>query len=339
MSSAYLAALCGAVAAVTAASSWALARWHARIPLMDVPNARSSHDRPKPRSGGIAIFLGVTLGWGLAGHAGNLGVPTLVLGAAGGFFLLGLFDDLKGSSEWARLFIQSALAVAVSVWGPALRTLDIPGMAPLHLPRILSICFTAFWYVGFINVFNFMDGTDGIAAGEAVIAGITMAILGGGPLPLLVAAAALGFLVLNYEPSSIFMGDSGSYMLGFLLAESAVLGGGPSGRVIPFGSYVLILGTVIIDTTATLLRRIYRREQWFKAHRSHYYQRLTDLGWSHARVFWTNLALTGALSVSALRYADGGRTTQLLLSVGWLAAMAMGILWIGARERHIRSSH
>jgi UDP-N-acetylmuramyl pentapeptide phosphotransferase/UDP-N-acetylglucosamine-1-phosphate transferase len=333
-----------AVAAVSAAGSWALVRWHHRIPILDIPNARSSHDRPKPRSGGIAIFFGLFLGCGLAVLNGRISSTLspdwmLILGGGAAFFLLGLLDDIYGLPEWQRLLVQAALAAIVAVWGPRLQTLDVPGMAPLRLSGTLAAGCTVFWLVGFINVFNFMDGTDGIAAGEAALAGLAMAFLGAGPLPLLISAAALGFLFLNYQPARIFMGDSGSYMLGYLLAVSAVIGGVNDGRVLPFGAFVLILGTVIIDTTATLLRRIYRREAWFKAHRSHYYQKLTDLGWSHARVFWINLALTAALSSSAFVYAAQGGRTRLILVAGWLGVFACGILWIRAKERAGRSNH
>lgn len=333
-----------ATAGVSAAASWALVRWHDRIPILDIPNARSSHDRPKPRSGGIAIFLGLLFGCGVAVLDGRINSTlypawALTLGVAGGLCLLGLLDDIYGLPEWQRLLTQVILASAVAIWGPRLQTLDVPGMSSLRLPGLVAGVLTVFWYVGFINIFNFMDGTDGIAAGEAAFAGLAMALLGVGPVPLLVSAAALGFLALNYQPARIFMGDSGSYMLGFLLAVSAVIGGAPHGRAIPFGAFVLILGTFIIDASATLARRIYRREAWFKAHRSHYYQKLTDLGWSHSRVFWINIALAVALSLSAFVYATRGARTQFFLAAGWLSFFAWGILWIRAQVRAGRLNH
>lgn len=332
-----------ATAAVSAAGSWLLVRWHDRIPIFDIPNSRSSHSYPKPRSGGLAIFLGLLFGCGLAILSGRINSTfcpawMLTLGGAGGIFLLGLLDDIFGLPEWQRLLVQIALAAAVAVWGPRLQTLDLPGMSPVRLPGMFSVILTIFWYVGFINVFNFMDGTDGIAAGEAAFAGLVIAFLGGGPLPLLVSAAALGFLPMNYQPARIFMGDGGSYMLGYLLAVSAVIGSGNGGRQIPAGAFVLVLGTFIMDATTTLLRRIYQGEAWFKAHRSHYYQKLTDLGWSHASIFWSNLALTAALSMSAFIYVAGGEVTQGGLAVGWSGVFTWGILRIHAEEKN-RSAH
>jgi UDP-N-acetylmuramyl pentapeptide phosphotransferase/UDP-N-acetylglucosamine-1-phosphate transferase len=327
-----------ATAAVSAAGSWALVRWHDYIPIIDIPNARSSHDRPKPRSGGLAVFLGLFFGCGVVIFNGQINSAacfswTLTLGGAGAIFLLGLLDDIYGLPEWTRLSVQVAVVATVAIWGPRLRTLDIPGMLPVHLPGVVAVILTIFWCVGFINVFNFMDGTDGIAAGEAVLAGFAMSLLGVGVLPLIASAAALGFLALNYQPSRIFMGDGGSYVLGYLLAISAVIGGVNNGRALPFGAFVLILGTFIVDATATLLQRMYRREAWFRAHRSHYYQKLTDLGWSHALVFWINSTLTAALGLSAFVYAAGGARTQQILTVGWLVAFACGILWIRTKER------
>jgi UDP-N-acetylmuramyl pentapeptide phosphotransferase/UDP-N-acetylglucosamine-1-phosphate transferase len=332
-----------ATAAVSALGSLILARWHDRIPILDIPNARSSHASPKPRSGGLAILLGLLSGCGLAmlsGRTNSMLCPAwiLTLGGAAGIFLLGLLDDIFGLPEWQRLLVQIALSAVVAVWGPRLQTLDFPGMSPVRLSAALSVILTVFWYVGFINVFNFMDGTDGIAAGEAALAGLVIALLGGGLLPLLVSAAALGFLPFNYQPSRIFMGDGGSYIFGYLLAVSAVIGSGNEGRQIPVGAFVLVLGTFIMDATVTLLRRIYQGEAWFKAHRSHYYQKLTDLGWSHARIFWSNLALTAALSISAFIYAAWGALAQGILTVGWGIVFAWGILWIHAEERR-RSAH
>lgn len=325
-------------AALSAAGAWALVRWQDRVCIIDTPNVRSSHSHPKPRSGGLAIFLGLLLGGGLAWCGGQLSpasYPTmaLMLGAALGFFLLGLADDIYGLPERYKLCVQLVLAIAVSIWGPRLHTLDIPGLSPTPLSNAAGIALSALWYVGFINAFNFMDGTDGIAAGEAALAGLVISLFGAGLLPLLASAAALGFLVFNYQPSRLFMGDGGSHLLGYLLAVSAVVGDMRGGGALPFGVFVLILGTFLIDTIVTFLWRAYRREMVFRAHRSHHYQKLTDCGWSHAQVFWLNIALTAALSLSAVVYAAGNPRMRVALSAGWLAFFGWGIAWIREKSR------
>ena len=333
---AVLPAIYVAASVIAAACSWCLVRWWGLIPLVDIPNQRSSHDRPKPRSGGIAIFLGWLAGCGLLALSGRhaAGIDPVCawsLVGAGAFFLLGLIDDYHRLPEWQRLLAQIFLAAIIATWGPSLRTLDLPGIPPLPLSGTASLVLTVFWYTGVINLFNFMDGTDGIAAGEAALAGLAMTLLGAGPVPLLASAAALGFLALNYPPARLFMGDSGSYLLGFLLAISAVIGSSVGSG--PFAAFVLILGTFVADTSVTLLRRILRRKPWFRAHCSHYYQKLTDLGLSHERVLWINLSLTATLSLSAFAYAASGTPIQIAIIGGWLAVFFCGIRWIHAQKK------
>lgn len=324
-------------AGAAALGSWCLCRWAEHVPIVDVPNDRSSHDRPKPRSGGIGIFLAWCVGVWAASAAGLL--PAAASGhwvcaavGAAAFFLVGLADDLFKLPARVRLALQLVLTTFVAVAGPALRTLDLPGLAPIPLSRAAAVPLTVFWYTGFINAFNFMDGTDGIAAGEAVLAGATLALLHGTALPLLASAAALGFLATNYPPARLFMGDSGSYALGFLLAVSAVEAAAAPNGVVPFWVSVMVLGTFVVDTTVTLVRRWAAGEPCLRAHRSHYYQKLTDLGFSHAEVFWINAVLTLGLCVSGLAYASVGAAGQVILVACWLAAFGAGIRWIHARQ-------
>lgn len=333
MSSEILTVSYALAAFAAAAGSWALARWYDRIPLVDIPNQRSSHRMPKPRSGGIAILLGLLAGSTLIALVDRpfFGTATSwILGGGAAFFLLGLLDDVFCLPEWSRLLAQVVLAIAISTWGLGLRFIELPGMKPWPLPKMASIALTSFWYVGFVNLFNFMDGTDGMAAGEAALAGLAMAFLGGNLLPLLVSAAAFGFLLTNYPPALIFMGDSGSYLLGFLLAASAIMG---ERSGVPFVAFILVLGTFITDTTVTLFRRMLAGERWFKAHRSHYYQKLTDLGMSHARVLGINLTLTIVLSLSAFVYVMQSALIQLGILGGWLMAFLCGIRWIHRQKK------
>ncbi|MEK7282103.1 MAG: hypothetical protein AAB037_07135, partial [Chloroflexota bacterium] len=251
-----------------------------------------------------------------------------ILSGGVAFFLLGLLDDLHHLPEWIRLLIEASVSLIIAACGPRLLTLNLPGLSPWAMPVILSVLVTAFWYTGFINLFNFMDGTDGLAAGEAALVGFLMAIVGGGAWPLIVSASALGFLFFNHQPSRIFMGDSGSYLLGFLLAVLSVIGCRTASAHVVFQVFLLFQATFIIDTTVTLARRICFREDWFKAHRSHYYQKLSDLGWSHARIAWSNLGITACLGASGIAYIHLPPVGQIILLTAWSTAFGAGILLI-----------
>lgn len=324
-------------AALSLGATFLLLRWRNLIPIVDVPNQRSSHSRPTSRAGGIAIFAAFLAG-GLLWPAalGEHACWTLLGGVA--FFLLGLLDDLYHLPEGLRFSVQVLLAVLIAAFGPRLSALPLPDGAPWAMPPGLAIAVTAFWYTGFINLFNFMDGTDGLAAGEAVLAGIFMSMMTGSPLPLIVSASALGFLYFNRSPSRIFMGDSGSYLLGFLLAVATVIGcDGPEGPA-KLIAQILVLGTFIADTTTTLLRRIIKGETWHKAHRSHYYQKLSDLGFSHGKIAAINLVLTGSLGASGLIYVKQGPGVQTPIVLAWLLLFASAFLWIQSRHRRLLST-
>lgn len=315
-------------------ATFLLLRWQRYFHIVDVPNPRSSHSLPKSRAGGIAIFiafLGGCLLWpaSLGEHA------RWVLGGGAAFFVLGLLDDVYCLPETARLLIQALLAGHIAAFGPRLAELPLLG-GPM--PPALATFVTGFWYMGFINLFNFMDGTDGLAAGEAVLAGAFIALIAGGPLPLIVSASAMGFLFFNRPPARIFMGDGGSYLLGYLLSLATVIGcQGPGGsaKLIPL---ILVFGTFIADTTTTLLRRMIKGEAWYKAHRSHYYQKLSDLGFSHARIAAVNLATTAGLGVSALICARLGPAGQAAVVLAWLPLLAGALLAIERRHRRLLST-
>lgn len=317
-----LAAACAGTAVLAAALTALLVRWQASIAILDVPNPRSSHRFPKPRTGGIAVFLALACGslaWAaLRGARPHPGPAELWgIGGAAAFFALGLAEDILSLPARLRLLIQAAFSLAVATWGPRLEVIGLAGFswAP---PPALAIALTAFWYTGFINLFNFMDGIDGLAAGEAALVGLFLALAARTPAALLVSAAAAGFLVHNREPSKIFLGDGGSYLLGYVLAVLSVAGA----RTAPFAVYVLFLGTFIADSTATLARRLLRGEDCFRAHRSHYYQRLTDLGFSHAQVCGMNLGLTTLLGLSGWLYGASGAVAQGSLLALWALGFA-----------------
>jgi len=286
-----------------------------RLAAIDQVNARSSHTAPTPRGGGIAVVLGL-FGGVLAtvfGDGGAGGPNLLPLSAAAALFgLIGLAEDVGGVTPMRRLALHTAaafLVAAMAVLGAVL------GDPEPRLLTVLLVTVTApLWITVFVNVFNFMDGINGISAVTAALAGATLAALGadrgatavsaGGTL---VAAAALGFLPFNFPRARVFLGDVGSYVLGAVLAvltAQAVLAGvPPEAALAPSALY-------LADTTATLLRRIRAGEPWHTAHRSHAYQRLTVAGWSHTRVTVLVAAVTGVLIVLSMA-AYGPLATRL----------------------------
>jgi UDP-N-acetylmuramyl pentapeptide phosphotransferase/UDP-N-acetylglucosamine-1-phosphate transferase len=319
--------LYGLTALIAALGSWLLVVFKHRVPIWDHPNDRSSHEVPKPRSGGLAILAALVIGWAwarwwsgglLSGYERGL----WLVGGAGICFLLGLLEDVVKLSELVRFLVEVSASFFIAWLGCRLRVLHLPGLQPWVMPPAVSIAVTTFWYTGFVNAFNFMDGMDGLAASEAVMAGLAICGMSGDFWPLLASAAAAGFLLLNRAPARIFMGDSGSYLLGFLLAASAVNATQAPGTAPRFVACLLVLGTFIIDTSTTLTRRIIRREKWWKAHRSHYFQKLTNLGYDHAGIFWWNLALTAGLVLSAAVYLRAEPRMQLAIIGCWAAAFA-----------------
>jgi Fuc2NAc and GlcNAc transferase len=301
--------------------------------LLDMPNARSSHDVPTPRLGGLGIVaaVGASIGRGAAlGLDATRLVPLLAVAAA--VAGLSLIDDLRGLPALARL-AGHVFAAAVLVWSVGAFTeigllTDLPVLPSggLLLSPSLGAVVTAAWIVFFLNAFNFMDGIDGIAAVQALVAGAAWAAIGwllGEPALALigatVAGACAGFLRHNWSPATIFMGDVGSAFLGVLIAGGPLTTRPPQTLLIPA---VLSVWPFVFDTALTLVRRVARGENLLTAHRSHLYQRLTQAGWSHRRVATLYGALAAGGALLAIPVATGlaiGATTALAI-VGIAAA-------------------
>ncbi|HJP36080.1 MAG TPA: glycosyltransferase family 4 protein, partial [Gammaproteobacteria bacterium] len=293
--------------------------------LVDRPSARGLHATPVARGGGAAILVVVsaclvaltTGGW----LEPRLGVSWTVCGL--GFGLLGWVDDHVDLSAAVRFLCQLALAVLFCV---TLRT-----ASPLPFQDLLLVVSGSVAMVWMVNLFNFMDGSDGFAALEALLVaggGAAIVSIGGtadtAPIALLVAGASAGFLWWNWQPARIFMGDVGSYFLGFQFA-ALILQGATNGSGAPV--WLILLAPFITDATLTLLRRIVTREKWWEAHRTHLYQRLIMNGWSHARVCFALLAITAVIlapaAVVAVRipsFAPGATVAvYLLTAIIWVA--------------------
>jgi Fuc2NAc and GlcNAc transferase len=289
-----------ATALVSAVLTSVVRKYSLQRELLDIPNERSSHSVPTPRGGGLAIvaalLVALTLAWLLEWIPGRVAlalVPGGIVIAA-----IGWIDDHHPRSAAQRLVAHIAAAAwAMFVLGglPVLRLGT--AIVPLGLVGSVFAILTIVWLT---NLYNFMDGIDGIAATEAVAVGVgaaALALLSGVPsvavAALLVAAAAIGFLGWNWQPARIFMGDVGSGFLGYVLAVTAIVserGGGPS--LLLWG---LMLGVFVVDTTLTLLRRALGGERLSAAHRRHAYQRAVQSGMSHSQVTTATLVLNSLL--------------------------------------------
>ena len=280
--------------------------------MLDHPNARSLHARPVPRIGGIAIMAGI------AAAAAWLHAFPAWLAIALALALVSFIDDLRGLPVFARLASHFAAALAM------LAFLPITVAWPLALFFVLGT-------VWMTNLYNFMDGSDGLAGGMAVIgfACYGAAAWTGGEYPLAlgllsVAAAALGFLVLNFPPARVFLGDSGSIPLGFLAAAVGILGWRVYG-LWPWWFPALVFSPFAVDATMTLAKRAARREPVWRAHRDHYYQRLVRLGWSHRRTALAEYALMLLCAIAALALREAEQRIQYAalcaIAVAYLAIM------------------
>ena len=312
----------------------AVRHWAVRKQILDLPNPRSSHSRPTPRGGGL-IIVAVTLG-GLvlvAVGSGAVELASVLAFALGGTLIAGVswLDDLHSLPARTRLgahFAAAAMAVAaLGYWHPV----RVPFLGHTALGWV-GVAVALTWIVGLTNAYNFMDGIDGIAGAQAVVAGLGwFALAGADPvvraLGLLLAATSAGFLVHNWPPARIFMGDVGSAFIGYIFAVMALEVSLKDLRFVLVG--FLLVWPFVFDTSFTFFRRLLRHENVLAAHRSHLYQRLVIAGFSHQFVTLLYAALA-ALGVGLARiWLSGGPFHALIVFAGLVAATVglLGLVW------------
>jgi UDP-N-acetylmuramyl pentapeptide phosphotransferase/UDP-N-acetylglucosamine-1-phosphate transferase len=294
--------------------------------VLDHPNERSLHERPVPRTGGLAIIAGVAVGWAIW-QPGF--VASLSLAAA--LAVLSLLDDVFGLPAALRFGVHLAAAAALLVL-----ELRFPGWA-LFVVFALAIA----WYA---NLYNFMDGSDGLAGGMALIgfgAYATAAQLGGAePLSTVCALLAVGaaaFLTRNFPPASLFLGDVGSIPLGFLAGALGLIGWNDG--LWPLWFPVLVFAPFVGDATLTLLKRLARRERVWQAHREHYYQRLVRMGFGHRGTALLEYAAMLGCAIAAVLARAASIGAQVATLVGAAAVLAAIATWVDVRwARHVRAS-
>jgi UDP-N-acetylmuramyl pentapeptide phosphotransferase/UDP-N-acetylglucosamine-1-phosphate transferase len=302
--------------------------------VVDRPNPRSSHSGVVPRAGGVALLTAVGLSLALAPETWWRS-PAAVAFVAGALVLaiVGVCDDRWGLPPLLRLAIQVAVAGALVASAGGLEHLFLP--PPFDLPLgPLGPPVSVLWIVAVVNFYNFMDGIDGLAGLQAVVTGTAIAVAAFEPfssfLGAAVAGAAAGFLVFNWAPASIFLGDAGSSVLGYTLAALPFLAA-PVSRPGMALLVALSLWFFLADATWTLLRRAARGARVHEAHREHLYQRLVISGVRHSEVS-AGLGLA-ALGVTAVSLA-AVRSGQTLVS--W-AAVLLAVVLFGLEVRLVRS--
>jgi UDP-N-acetylmuramyl pentapeptide phosphotransferase/UDP-N-acetylglucosamine-1-phosphate transferase len=304
--------------------------------VLDHPNPRSMHTQPVPRSGGIAILASILAG--VLATTILLGRPPGLEWVAAGALsvsIVSFLDDRFSLSPGLRIMVHLGAAAIALLAGFRLDRLLLPGVSWSFAAGLASVL-TVLFVVWMINLYNFMDGMDGLAGGMALIGFGTCALLGwnaGQPrfmmVCVVVAAAAGGFLTLNYPPARIFMGDSGSSLLGFLSGMLTLWAGREN--IFPLVVGVLIFSPFIIDATATLLWRLSRGEKPWIPHRSHCYQRLALAGWKPKRILLVEYALMIACSVSALAYGRLSDVLRRTLLISWIliyVILFVGVGWV-----------
>ena len=294
--------------------------WLARSPAarlaLDEPNARSLHATAVPRTGGIGLLLGIAAGWAVVGPQ----LPWAFWAAATVLIAISLLDDLHGLSAAVRLGAHLLAAALATI-----ALLPIPAVLPAAI-MVLAIGWMC-------NLYNFMDGSDGLAGGmtvsgflffaiAAALAGSTQFAL----LNLAIAAAAAGFLLHNFHPARIFLGDAGSVPLGFLAAAFGITGWLQHDWTWWFP--LLVFSPFIVDASVTLARRLSSGARVWEAHRDHYYQRLVQLGLGHRNTALAEYALMAACGLTALwamTLADTAQHAVLAATVLLYAGLIAGI--------------
>jgi len=337
-------------------SWWLSGRLVGELPglsALDHPNERSLHTRPTPRSGGLGILGGILIGLSLAAVAHGLilqqaeifpkGIASAslwIVGSIGLISAVSFFDDRRGLPVGLR-FIAQVVAAGIIVWGVGLKltTIPIPLLESIELSW-LSGPISMLFLLWMTNLYNFMDGMDGFAGGMTAVGFAFIAYFGwwaGHPFMVLIAAAisasASGFVIHNFPPAKIFMGDVGSIPLGFAAGTLVLLG--VRDGLFDFWVPMLIFSPFILDATVTVLRRAWQGCRIWEAHREHYYQRLILSGWSHRRTVLIEYLIMLCCGGLAVLYHHSQNTWRIAILVAWSLLFASLAQAVKAREQRV----
>ncbi|MGZ3453708.1 MAG: glycosyltransferase family 4 protein [Polyangiales bacterium] len=309
-----------------------------KVGAVSTPGGRHIHDRAIPRLGGVAIACGFCIGLGiLAAHDMHVREilrdnASLTLGLLTGGAIMstvGVIDDTRGLRAALKLAAQIAVAVGAYAAGFRITAVSLPFVGDLSM-GIFALPVTTIWIVGIVNAINLIDG---LAAGVTFFAGITglvVAKISGTPFTALMMAtmlgAVLGFLFFNFNPARIFMGDSGSYFLGFVLAATSLVGSAQkTSAAVSILVPILALGVPILDTLFSIVRRFLERRSIFSPDRGHIHHRLLDMGITHRRAVFILYGFSFAFTAAAIAVSIG-RQWQAGVAILGAAAGMLGIV-------------
>lgn len=295
-----------------------------KIKAVDIPrDNRRMHKHPIPRLGGLAIIFGFMVAVLCFGHMTKS--LTAILIAAMIIAVMGIIDDAKALDAKPKFVVQIIAALIVVLWGEVrVEVFTNPivwsGQPYLVLPMWASVIFSVFWIVFITNAVNFIDGLDGLAAGVSAIMTVSLVFISArlGDYSVAVIGTALmgacfGFLPYNFNPAKIFMGDTGSTFLGFMLATLSIQGVFKSYAVISFAVPLLIMGLPLFDAIFAMVRRILKGQSPMKADRGHLHHRLIDMGFSQKQTVFILYAISGVLGITAVILAESSALRAVLL--------------------------
>ena len=303
-----------------------------KMGAMDVPkDNRRMHDHPIPRMGGLAIFLGFLLSVLLFAEI-TPQLRGMLLGSVI-IVVLGIFDDIYSLPAMFKFVVQIVAALVAVFSGNVIQTLSNPNIFSSDLYwdlGVLSIPVSVIWIVAITNAVNLIDGLDGLACGVSTISSMTLLVISlvvsDAPAAILMAALAgscIGFLPYNLNPAKIFMGDTGSTFLGYILATMSIQGLFKFYTIISFAVPFLMLGLPIFDTCFAFIRRIAHGQSPMHADRSHVHHRLIDMGFSQKQAVAVLYIISAILGLSAVVLTTAGAVKAMLLLLALCAAGAV----------------
>jgi len=319
-----------------------------RFQLLDVPaDGRRVHTSAIPRLGGVAIYLSLLLALSSLLFVSNLVTESLhfytpvlfkVLIPTSLVLLLGIYDDLHGTNAVVKFVSLGLIASLFYAMGGRIEVLAVPFVGIVHLPMVIGFVLTVFWLVGISNAFNLIDGMDGLATGAALFSSIVILVvaLSGGHLVMSVVTIVIcgtlaGFLRYNFNPASIFLGDSGALFVGFLLAALSLMGAQKATTAIAVITPILAFGLPVVDTTVTMARRLIGRRPIFQGDGEHIHHMLLARGWSQRRVV---LILYSVCAIFGLLAALSTKTSSPLTGFVLFVIAAAVMVAVGQLRYH-----
>jgi UDP-GlcNAc:undecaprenyl-phosphate GlcNAc-1-phosphate transferase len=316
-------------------------------------NGRHVHESPLPRLGGVAIFLAFSVSLGLW-LALSLLFPRLIVGLAPAtllriyvpaclIFCLGIYDDLRSVGPYVKFTVQAIAGAMLFAGG--MRVLDVPLIFPHSLPWFVGLPLTVLWVVAVTNAFNLIDGLDGLAAGSALFSTLVFFVCAlvnhswlGSLISVTLAGAILGFLRFNFNPATIFLGDSGSLFIGFMLSALALAGSQKAPTFVAVAIPVVSFGLPILETLLSILRRLISGRPIFTADREHIHHKLLEMGFSHRQVVVVLYAVSAVFAMLSLflLWPTGSTLGLVLAVVGtgvWLGVQHLNYLEFGELRR------